>query len=129
MISKTQISKRVKRKTNPELVETIELAKKNNLLDLGKKLSGPTRKQVKINLEDLSRLLEKDGDKKGTKESKFLVVGKVLGKGEINKKIKIAALGFSEQAKEKLKKADCKMLTIKQAIEKNPKLEGVKVVK
>lgn len=119
MISKTQISKRTKRKTNPELVETIELAKKNNLLDLGKKLSGPTRKQVKINLEDLNKL----------KESKFLVVGKILGKGKINKKIKIAALGFSEQAKEKLKKADCKIFTVKQGIEKNPKLEGIKVFK
>lgn len=118
MISKTQISKRIKRKTNPELVETIELAKKNNLLDLGKKLSGPTRLQKKINLDELNKL----------KESKFLVVGKVLGKGEINKKIKIAALGFSEQAKEKLKKADCKMLTIKQAIEKNKKLEGVRII-
>ncbi len=118
-ISKTQISKRIKRKTNPELVETIELAKKNNLLDLAKKLSGPTRKQVKINLENLNK----------SKESKFLVVGKVLSKGEINKKIKVAALGFSEQAKEKLKKADCKMLTIKQAIEKNPKLDDVKILK
>jgi len=118
MISKTQISKRIKKKTNPELVKTIELAKKNNLLELAKKLSGPTRKQVKINIENLSKL----------KEEKVLVVGKVLSKGEINKKIKIAALGFSEQAKEKLKKADCKMLTIKQAIEKNPKLEGVKVI-
>lgn len=128
MISKTQISKRVKRKTNPKLAETIELAKKKNLLYLAKKLSGPTRKQVKINLEDLDRLLEKDGDKKDIKEGKFLVVGKVLGKGELNKKIKIAALGFSEQAKEKLEKAGCEMLTIKQAIEKNPKLEGVKIL-
>jgi len=119
MISKTQISKRIKKKTNLGLVETIELAKKNNLLDLGKKLSGPTRKQVKINLEDLNKL----------KERKFLVVGKVLGKGEINKKIKIAALGFSEQAKEKLKKAGCKIFTAKQGIEKNKKLEGVKVIK
>ncbi len=119
MISKTQISKRIKKKTNPELVETIELAKKNNLLDLGKKLSGPTRLQTKINLDDLNKL----------KESEFLVVGKVLGKGEINKKIKIAALGFSEQAKEKLKKAGCEIFTVKQGIEKNKKLEGVKVIK
>ena len=118
MISKTQISKRVKRKTNPELVETIALAKKNNLLELAKKLSGPTRMQKKINLDDLNKL----------KEEKVLVVGKVLGDGKIKKKIKIAALGFSESAKEKLKKAGCKTLTIKQAIEKNKKLEGVKII-
>ncbi len=118
MISKTQISKRVKRKTNPELVGTIELARKNNLLELGKRLSGPKRFYKKVNLGDLDKL----------KEEKILVVGKVLGDGEIKKKIKIAALGFSDSAKEKLKKADCKILTIKQAIEKNPKLEGVKII-
>ena len=78
-ISKTKISKRTKRKTNPELVETIELAKKNNLLELAKKLSGPTRLQSKINLDELNKL----------KENKVLVVGKVLGGGQINKKISI----------------------------------------
>ena len=117
MISKTQISKRVKKKTNPELVETIELAKKNNLLELAKKLSSPKKFYKKINLDKINKL----------KEEKVLVVGKVLGDGEINKKIKIAALSFSDSAKEKLKKNGCAILTIKQAIEKNPKLEGVKI--
>ena len=39
-ISKTQISKRLKKKTDSELVETIEIAKKNNLLEIAGKLSG-----------------------------------------------------------------------------------------
>ncbi len=111
-IPKTQISKRVKRKTNPELVETINLAKKNNQLELAKKLSSSTRTQSKINLDDLNKL----------KESKIIVVGKVLGKGEIGKKIEVAALGFSESAKNKLNKAGCKVMTIKESI-KN-KFEG-----
>ena len=105
-ISKTKISKRIKKKTNPELVETIELAKKNNLLDLAKKLSKPTRLQSKVSIEKLSKL----------KEDKIIVIGKVLSQGEIEKKIEVAALGFSEQAKIKLNKAGCKMMTIKQAI-------------
>jgi len=117
-ITKTQISKRVKKKTNPELVETIRLCRKNNLLELGKRLSGPTRKQAKINLDELNKL----------KQEKVLIVGKVLSKGEINKKMKIAALGFSEKAREKLEKAGCKIFTIKQAIEKNPKLDGVEII-
>ena len=117
-ITKTQISKRVKKKTNPELVETIELAKKNNLLNLGKKLSGPKRFYKKINLDKLDKL----------KENKVMVVGKVLGDGEIKKKISVSALSFSESAKEKLKKAGCRVFTIKQAIEKNKKLEGVKII-
>jgi|TARA_B100001971_G_C18170467_1_gene526792 large subunit ribosomal protein L18e len=118
MISKTKISKRLKRKTKPELVETIELAKKKDLLDLAKKLSGPTRKQSKVSLDKLNKL----------KENKLLVVGKVLGQGNIERKISIAALDFSEQAKEKLEKNGSEMQTIKQLIEKDSKLEGVKIL-
>tara|TARA_Y100000310_G_scaffold336968_1_gene422841 strand:- start:199 stop:555 length:357 start_codon:yes stop_codon:yes gene_type:complete len=118
MISKTKISKRVKRKTKPELVETIELAKKKDLLDLAKKLSGPTRKQSKVSLDKLNKV----------KTDKILVVGKVLGQGSIDKKISVAALDFSEQAKEKLEKSGSEMQSIKQLIEKDSKLEGVEVL-
>jgi len=115
MITKTKINKRLKRKTNPEIVETIELAKKNNLLDLAKILSGSARKYKKVNVGELNKL----GDK-------IIVVGKVLGQGEIKGKVSIGALGFSEQAKEKLKGSE--LMSIKQMIEKGKKLEGVKVV-
>ena len=118
MISKTQISKRTSRKRNPEIVETIELAKKNNLLDLAKKLSGPVRLYKQVNLDELKDF---EGDK-------VMVVGKVLGSGDINRKIDISALGFSEKAKEKLKKAGCDIKTIKEVIDKNPKLEGFEII-
>jgi len=96
----------------------LKLLKKNNLLELAKRLSGSTRLQKNINLNELDKL----------NESQVLIVGKVLGQGGINKKINIAALGFSEQAKEKLNKAGCETSTIKQFIEKNTKLEGVKII-
>ncbi len=118
MITKSQITKRTKKKTNPELVETIQLTKQNNLLELGKKLSGPNKFQKKINLGEISKL----------KENKIMVVGKVLGFGEINKKISISALSFSKQAEEKLKKAGCEIKPLKQEIEDNKKLEGVKII-
>ena len=117
-ISKTQISKRLKRKTNPELVETILLAKKHNLLELGKKLSGPTRLQSKVNLDELNKL----------KENKVIVVGKVLSKGEIKKKIEIAALGFSESAREKLSKSGSKAISIKEFLKDNKNLEEIKII-
>lgn len=117
MISKTQISKRISKKKNLELVETIELAKKNNLLDLAKRLSSPKSNYTNPNLSELDRI----------KEDKIIVVGRVLGQGECGKK-QISALGFSEQAREKLKKAGSETNTIKQEIEKNPGLEGVKVI-
>jgi len=116
-ISKTQISKRILKKRNPELVETIELAKEKGLLEIAKKLSGPKSNYANVNLEDLDKI----------KEDKILVAGKVLGNGEIKSKKKIIALGFSESAKEKLKKAGCEIKSIKDEI-KNNKLEGVKVI-
>ena len=118
MISKTQISARVKKKNNSEIVETINIAKKNNLLELAKKLSAGRKNYRNINLDELEKI---DSDK-------ILVVGKILGNGEINRKLGIAALSYSESAKTKLEKAGCDVKTIKQAIDKNKKLEGVKII-
>ncbi len=118
MISKTQITKRTDKKRNPEIMETINLAKKNGLLDLAKKLSAPRSQYKNVNLDDLEKA---EGDK-------ILVVGKVLGSGSISKKIGVAALAFSESAKEGLNKAGCDVKTIKMAIEKNPKMEGVTIL-
>jgi len=118
MISKTQINKRLGKKRNPELRQTIILAKAKSLLELGQKLTAPTKKQARVNVGELNELDEKS----------VIVVGRILGQGNIDKKISIAALGFSEQAKEKLAKAGCEIKTIKQEIEKNPGLKGVKII-
>ena len=118
MISKTQIDTRIMKKRNPVIVRTISLAKKNNLLELAKKLSSPSSNYVSINLDSLEKLEDK----------KILVVGKVLGQGEVERKFSVAALGFSEQARAKLKKAGCELKEIEEEIEGNPKLEGVKII-
>ncbi len=118
MISKTKINNRIKKKSNNALVETINLAKKNNLLELAKKLSGPKRLFKSINLDRLNK----------ENSNKVLVVGKVLGSGELEKKIKVVALGFSNSAKIKLKKAGCEFASIKQEILSNPELNNVKTI-
>ncbi len=118
MISKTQITKRTKKKTNPEIVETIELARKKGLLELGKKLSSPKSNYKNLNLNDIDEI----------ESGNVLVVGKVLGQGEISKKKMICALGFSKKAREKLKNAGCEVKSIKECVKSNGKLEGVKVV-
>jgi len=117
-ISKTKIAKRTKAKRNPEIMETINLAKKNNLLDLAKKLSAPRSQYKNINLDELEK----------AKGDKILVVGKILGSGSIKRKVGIAALGYSESARTSLNKAGCDIKTIKVAIEKNPKMEGVTIL-
>jgi len=108
----------MRKKRNPEIVETIELAKKKGLLDLAKKLSAPISQYRGVNLDELGKV----------KESMVMVVGKVLGQGEINRKIKVSALGFSEQAKEKLKKASCEIRSIRDEIEDNENLKEVKIL-
>jgi large subunit ribosomal protein L18e len=119
-ISKTEISKKTKKKTNSVLVETINLAKKNNLLELAKKLTRPTRMQAKINLEELGKEV-KDGEK-------IIIPGKILGNGNIDKKITVIALAFSAGAKEKLKKAGCETKFLIKEIEENKTLKGIRII-
>ena len=118
MISKTQISKRLEKKRNPEIVETIKIAKKNNLLELAKKLSSPRKNYKNINLDELDKI----------EGNKIIVIGKILGSGDINRKIGIAALAYSKKARDKLNKAGCDTKSIKEAIIKNNKLEGVTII-
>ncbi len=118
MISKTQIHKRMQKKRNHEIVETIILAKKNNLLNLAKKLSGPKSTYNNINVSDLDNI----------KEDNVIVVGKVLGSGNIERKINVSALAFSKQAYDKLKKAHCEIKKIKEEIKSNRELKGVKII-
>ena len=122
MISKTKINRKLERKTNPDLIENINAAKKHEAWKLiAHLISYPRRKQIKKNLEELEKI-SKEGDT-------IIVPGKVLGNGEISKKIRVASLSFSEQAREKLKSKKCEIVSIKDEVKINPKMQGVKVLK
>lgn len=120
--SKTKINKQTKRKTNLELVETIRIAKKHKAwLKVAGLLSSSRRKRASINLDKIN---------KESKAGDIIVVpGKVLSMGDVDKKIRIVALGFSEKAKEKLKKAGCDAISIFEEIKQNPEAKAVKVLK
>ena len=73
-----------------------------------------------VNLEKINKY---------TKENdKALVPGKVLGNGNLDHKVKIAAFEFSATAEKKVKDAGGEVLTIKELIQKNPKGSGVKIL-
>jgi len=118
---KTIIEKKLRRKTNPYLVKTIIAAKKKKeWLKIADLVSRPKRKQTGINLDEI--------DKK-TKEGDTIVFpGKILGKGEVTKKIRIAALYFSDSAREKLRKTKSEAVSIIEEIKKNPVARGVKIL-
>ncbi len=122
MKSNTKIEKQLKKKTNPELVETIIAAKKNkNWEEIAKILSGSRNKRNDLNLGKINEEV-KEGEQ-------VIVIGKVLSNGELNKKIKIIALSFSEKAKEKILKAKGDMSNILDEIKKNPNAKGLRILK
>ena len=120
--SNTKIKRQAKRKTNPEIVETIKSAREHKgwkeLVDV---LTGPSRNYAAMNLSEI--------DKKTSIGDTVMIIGKVLSKGEVTKKIRICALSFSENAREKLKKSKSEAVTILQEIKINPKGEGVKILR
>ncbi len=120
--SKTKISKQTERKFNPELVETINIAKKKEKwLGVASVLSGPRKNRNNLNLSEIN---EKSGDSK-----KVLIIGKVLSQGEMSKKIKVIALNFSKRAKEKLLSSGCEASSILNEIKSNPEMKDIKVLK
>ena len=119
MKSNTKIEKQLKRKTNPELVETIIAGKKKkNWGKVTEIISGSRKKRKDMNLGEIDKLA-KEGEK-------IIIVGKVLSDGELNKKIKIVALNFSEKAKEKILKAKGEFSNIIEEIKKNPEMKGLR---
>ncbi len=115
-ISKTKIEKRIQQKKNPELVETLIILKKKNP-EVAKELACPVKKQKVWNLDEINKI-----------GKNVLVVGKVLGAGELDKKIKIVAWSVSESAKEKIKKIG-EFIYLADELKKNPELKGLEILK
>lgn len=121
MKSKTTISKQAKRKLNTEVVETILHAKKNEKwLQVARMLTMPRTKKIAINLDEIEKH-SKEGDT-------IVVPGKILGQGDLSKRIRLVALAFSAQAEKKLKDKKSEIVTIAQEIKINPKAQGVKIL-
>lgn len=122
MISQRVLKIRTRRKTNPSLVETLRLMRKHEKWkDFAKILSGPTRKYTSLNLSTLNEH-SKVGDT-------LVVPGKILSSGELTKKIRICSLSISAGAKEKMKESKSEWVALIEEVKKNPKAEGVKIVR
>jgi large subunit ribosomal protein L18e len=122
MKSNTKISKQTERKTNPELVETIQAAKKLEAWrEVASCLAGSRRNRININLSEINE---------GAEEGDVIVIcGKVLSMGEVDKKIKVSALSYSEEAMQKLKEAKVEFNYIAEEIKSNAEAKGIKVVR
>lgn len=104
MTSKTKIDKKASRKTSMRLKNLIIKLKKQNKLEIANLLAQPRRKAIIVNIEKINKETKQD--------DKIIVPGKVLGKGEMQHKITIAAYSFSQEARKKLK--SCKIVKIEE---------------
>jgi large subunit ribosomal protein L18e len=119
--SKTKISKQAEKKTSGSLVDTIIASKKNDAWnEVASILSGPRKGRINMNLGEINRL-SKAGET-------IVIPGKVLSQGEIDKKIKLVAFGFSEMAREKILQSKSEIESISEEIKKNPSAKGVRII-
>ena len=112
--------------TNPELITLIHLLKKhsneskaNIWRDIAERLAKPNKKRVAVNISRLNRYTQKN--------ETVAVPGKVLGTGEMNHSLTVAAFSFSTSAKGKITAAKGKCLTYADLIKKNPKGSKVRI--
>ena len=119
--------KSINNKNNPQLIKLIKKLKKssyeNNVniwKDIAIRLGKATKRQASVNVLKFEKYLE-DGET-------AIIPGKLLGNGNINKNVNVAAITFSETAKLKIEKAGGKTLDILELIEQNPTGSGVKII-
>lgn len=113
-------------KTNYQLrglIEELKKASAENGVHIWKRvavdLEKPTRSSRIVNLSRLNRF---------TKDKDVVVVpGKVLGTGEIEHNVTVAAFSFSESAKVKINN-NGKAMTLKELLASNPKGQKVKII-
>ena len=117
----------INRKSNSELVKTVTNLKKASRENdaplwrsIAQRLEGPARNWPSVNISKLEFNVNKN--------SKVVVPGKLLGSGNITKKITVSAYSFSQSAKNKVEAAGGKCLSYNEFIKSNPKGTDVVVI-
>jgi large subunit ribosomal protein L18e len=104
--------------TQRTIVALERAARKNKAAIWGKaakRIKAGRRRYAEANMEKLSQFAGKT----------LLVPGKVLGMGDLDKAVTVAAISFSASAREKIAKKGGKALTILELVEYNPKGKDV----
>ena len=122
-MSKKQIS----RKSNSELVKTIDELKNASRENdapiwksIAKKLEGPRRNWPVVNISKIEYNVSKNG--------KAIIPGKIMGSGNLSKKVTISAYSFTKSAIEKIESAGGKCMVYNDFIKKNPSGKDVVVI-
>lgn len=107
-----------------QLIDELKKVSSQNEADIWKRVAKDLEKSTSqrriVNLSKISRY--------STDNEVIIVPGKVLGSGELTKKVTIAAYQFSEQAIEKIKQAKGTIIKISELAKKNPKGNKIKII-
>lgn len=114
-------------KTNPQILNLISSLKKQSRekeaplwRDIALRLERPTRNYSEVNLSRINRY---------TKEKDVILVpGKVLGSGELDHQLTVAAVSFSGSAKNKITAAGGSCFTIEELMKENPEGSRVRII-
>ena len=106
------------------LIVELRKASRNNEApiwrSISKRLQKSRRSRPEVNVSKLNRHTQND---------EFVVVaGKVLGSGELDHSVNVAAVTFSEGARSKILAAEGRVLTISELLNEKPKGSGVKIL-
>ncbi|MGA1820164.1 MAG: 50S ribosomal protein L18e [Thermoplasmatota archaeon] len=115
------------KKTDPGLVSLISDLKKASRendapiwRDIAKRLEKPSRVWAEVNISRLALHTEKG--------ETLIIPGKLLGAGEIDYPVTVAAFKASRGAADKITAAGGSVLSISQLIQSNPKGKGVRIM-
>ncbi|MFH1390684.1 MAG: 50S ribosomal protein L18e [Candidatus Diapherotrites archaeon] len=118
--------KTMAKKSTKKLIVSLEKqgkkTKKAVWKSIAERLAKPARIRAKVNVDKLNKLAKKQKDKI------FVVPGKVLSMGEINTKIEVACLDYSEKARKKIEAHKGKILSLTELIEAKPKESEMVIV-
>jgi len=119
--------KQISRKSNSELVKTIDELKRASRENdapiwksIAKKLEGPNRNWQVVNVSKLEYNASKNG--------KVVIPGKLMGSGTLSKKVTVSAYSFTKSAVEKIEGAGGKCMIYNEFIKKNPSGKDVVVI-
>ncbi|MGM5480794.1 MAG: 50S ribosomal protein L18e [Nanobdellota archaeon] len=116
--------KRIKNDYVEELIrelKTLAIKKETPLWKrIAVELEKPTRQKREVNVFKIEQYA-RDGET-------IIVPGKVLGSGAINKKVTVAALNFSDSARDKILSKKGEALSIQALMDKNPDAKKVRIM-
>ena len=119
--------KQISRKSNSELVKTIDQLKTASRINdapiwksISKKLEGPSRNWPVVNVSKIEFNASKNG--------KVVIPGKIMGSGTLSKKVTVSAYSFTKTAIQKIESAGGKCMIYNDFIKKNPTGKDVVVI-